>query len=73
MATGVVLDPLAQTQAEALKAALQSDFGLDASQKDIVSAAVYGATAPQLAGMLIAFTKAKSAREAATAEDVPEA
>lgn len=66
MATGVVLDPLAQASAEALKTALEADFGVEATQKDIVSALVYCATAPQLVGMLIAFTKAKAARTAVT-------
>ncbi len=65
MATGVVLHPLAVAQAKPLKAALKADFGLDASERDILSAIVYCATAPQVAGMLIAFTRAKAAFEAA--------
>lgn len=60
MATGIVLHPLAQARLQELKATLQRDFGVDASQRDILSAAVHGTTAAHLVGMLIAFTKAKS-------------
>lgn len=63
MATGVVLDPLAQAKAKELKLALALDFGVDANQKEIIAAAVYGATAAQLVGMLMTFTKEKAARD----------
>ena len=61
MATGIVIHPLAQQRLEPLKTALQKDFGIEASHLDILSAAVHGATAAYLAGMLIAFNKAKAA------------
>jgi len=63
MATGVVLDPDAQARAKALKTALAKDFGVAASERDIVSAAVYGATAAQLVGMLLELTKIRAARD----------
>lgn len=61
MATGYVIHPLAQQRLEPLKAALQKDFGIEASHRDILAAAVHGATPAYLAGMLIAFNKAKAA------------
>jgi hypothetical protein len=61
MATGIVLHPLARERLQELQTALQSEFGVDATHRDIVAAAVHGATPAQLAGMLIEFTKAKAA------------
>jgi hypothetical protein len=65
MATGVVLDPLAIGKAQDLKTALAAEYGVEASQKEIIAAAVHGATAAQLVGMLMEFTKAKAARDGA--------
>jgi hypothetical protein len=61
MATGIILHPLAQERLQELQTALQSQFGVDASHRDLVAAAVHGATPAQLVGMLIEFTKAKVA------------
>jgi hypothetical protein len=63
MATGVVLDALTQSHADEVMKALKADFGVDTTQKEFVSAAVFGMTAAQMVGMLIAFTKAKAARD----------
>ena len=70
MATGVVLDPLAQERLKPLQTALQKDFGLEANQKDVVSALVYSASAAVAVGMLIEFTKAKAVRDEAEADDM---
>jgi hypothetical protein len=61
MATGHVLHPLAQKRLKALQMELKKEFGVETSQREIVSAAVHGATAAHLVGMLNAFVKAKAA------------
>jgi hypothetical protein len=63
MPTSVVLDPLAQARVNPLISALKRDFGVETTQKDIVSSLVYGATAAQLVGMLAEFSKARAARD----------
>jgi hypothetical protein len=70
MATSVRLDPLAHEALQALKERLESEEGRDASDRQIVSALVYGATPAQTAGMLIAFTRAaKRPRSAGEARE----
>lgn len=64
MATSIRLDPLAQKAIRELKSALEQEEGHRASQEEIVSALVFGATPSQTAGMLIAFTKASAQRRA---------
>lgn len=64
MATSIRLDPLAQQAIRELKSALEREEGHRASQEEIVSALVFGATPPQAAGMLIAFTRASAQRRA---------
>jgi hypothetical protein len=64
MATGVILDSLAQARVEPLRTALQRDFGVDTTQKELINALVFGATAAQAVGMLSAFTRARAARDA---------
>jgi hypothetical protein len=73
MATGIVLHPLAQRRLKELKAALEADFGLEASERTILSAAVHGATAPALVGMHAAFVKARNAHDAARRAQPPPA
>jgi hypothetical protein len=65
MATGVILDALAQERVQPLLTALAKDFGMGATQKDLINALVYGATSGQAFGMLAEFTKAKTARDEA--------
>jgi hypothetical protein len=64
MATTTRLDPLAEDALKDLQARLEREEGHKASQVEIVSALVFGATPPQAAGMLIAFTRAASAKGA---------
>lgn len=49
------ISALAQEKLRELKSALKADFGLQASNEDIVSALIHGATAAQSAGMLLAY------------------
>jgi hypothetical protein len=63
MPTTTRLDPLAEEALKTLQTRLESEEGHKASREEIVSALVFGATPPQAAGMLIAFT-----REAALAQ-----
>jgi hypothetical protein len=49
------ISPLAQERLPELKAALQADFGLQASNGDIASALIHGATVAQAAGMLLGY------------------
>jgi len=58
MPTTVRLHPLAHEALKDLKHRLGSEEGHDASDRQIISALVYGTTPAQLAGMLIAFTRA---------------
>jgi hypothetical protein len=62
MATTTRLDPLAQKALKRLKKGLEAEEGRKASQEEIVSALVFGATPAQAAGMLIAFTRAAAKR-----------
>jgi hypothetical protein len=55
MASSTRLHPAAQARLKELQTALKSEFGVKASGDDITSALVFGASTPQLAGMLIAF------------------
>lgn len=61
MPTTIPLDPLAEEALKRLQSTLESEEGHSASQRQIVSALIYGATTAQTAGMLIAFTRASSA------------
>lgn len=61
--TTVRLHPLAADSAKRLMAELEAEYGRDASREEIVAAVVYGASAAQLVGMLIAFTKAAAAQD----------
>lgn len=65
MPTTVRLDPLAQEALKRLQSRLESEEGRQASERQIVSALICGATPPQTAGMLIAFTRtvAKESRD----------
>lgn len=49
------ISPLAQEKLRELKTALKANFGLQASNEDITSALIYGATVAQSAGMLLAY------------------
>jgi len=60
MATATKLDPLAERALKDLQGRLAREEGHKASQREILSALVYGATPSQTAGMLIAFTRASS-------------
>lgn len=42
---------------EQLQAALREEFGVAATREDIVGALIFGATAPQLLGMHMAFIR----------------
>jgi hypothetical protein len=57
MATATKLDPLAEKALKRLQTQLESEEGRSASQKEILSALVFGATPAQTSGMLIAFTR----------------
>ena len=63
MATGVVLDDLAQARVKPLQLALERDFGMTATQKDLINGLVFAATAAQAAGMISAFIKARATRD----------
>lgn len=63
MATSIPLHPLAQRRLKELKAALEQEFGIEASERTIVSAAVFGTTAPALVGMHGAFVRARAQGE----------
>jgi hypothetical protein len=58
MATATKLAPLAEEALKTLQMRLEREEGQRASQKEILSALVFGATPSQTAGMLIAFTRA---------------
>jgi hypothetical protein len=64
MATTTRLDPLAEDALKDLQVRLEREEGHKASQATIVSALVFGATPPQAAGMLIAFTRAAAEERA---------
>jgi hypothetical protein len=64
MATTTRLDPLAEDALKDLQVRLEREEGHKASQVEIVSALVFGATPPQAAGMLIAFTRAAAEQRA---------
>lgn len=53
----VRLDPLIENRPKELKAVLKADFGLSATQEEIVAALIHGTTPAQLAGMLVAFNR----------------
>jgi len=57
MATTTRLHPLAERALKELKQRLEAEEGHKVTQEEIVSALVFGATPPQAAGMLIAFTR----------------
>jgi len=61
--TTVRLHPLASDAAKQLIAELSAEMGVRATREEIVSALLCGATAPQTAGMLIAFTRLASRPE----------
>jgi hypothetical protein len=62
--------PLAHEALIALQAALERDFGRKERLEDIVSALVYGVTAPQATGMLSVFHQHAAAHDtAASPED----
>lgn len=54
------ISSVAQAKLGELQAVLRAEFGLQASYEEIASALIYGATVPQLAGMLMAYNKATS-------------
>lgn len=58
MPTTTRLDPLAEKALKRLKSSLESEEGRKATQEEIVSALVWGASPSQAAGMLTAFTRA---------------
>jgi hypothetical protein len=49
------ISELAQEKLRELKTALKAEFGLQASNEDIASALIHGATVGQSAGMLLAY------------------
>jgi hypothetical protein len=53
------LHPVAVERLEALTAQLEAEMGQTPSDRKIVNALVYGATAAQTVGMLEAFAKAR--------------
>jgi hypothetical protein len=55
--SSVRVDPQAVDRLRTIKADLQRDFGLSARNEDIASAVLIYVTVPQVAGMLVAFTK----------------
>jgi hypothetical protein len=57
MATTVRIQPAAEEPLKRLKTALESEEGHKATQEEIVAALVWGTTAAQAAGMLLAFTR----------------
>jgi len=59
--SSVRIDPRAVERLRTIKADLQRDFGLSARNEDIASAVLIYVTVPQVAGMLIAFTKSVAA------------
>lgn len=59
MATSHPLHPLAEKRIKALQRELEGGFGNTDSERKIVNALVYGATAAQTVGMLEAFAKAR--------------
>lgn len=58
MASTTRIHPLAEKSLRVLQTRLKAEEGHSASQREIVSALVFGATPAQTAGMLIAFTRA---------------
>lgn len=73
MTTGIRLHPVAAQSLKELKTALERDWKLDVSERRIMFAVIHGVTAPQVIGMLNAFTAAetawKDAQAAAASED----
>jgi hypothetical protein len=47
-----------------LKASLKGEFGIKANNEDIASALISGTSAPQLAGMLLAYNREQSEEDA---------
>jgi len=72
MATGVILDPLAQSRVQAVLLALEREFGVESNQKQIVNALVYGATPGQLVGMIFEFKRAQAVRDQADTQGTAE-
>ena len=67
MATGLVLHPLAQARLSELPGLLEKDFGVEISQRALVSSLVYCATPAMVVGMQIEFVKARKAWDEAQA------
>lgn len=59
MATSHPLHPIAEDKLTQLAGELESEYGRTDSERKIVNALVYCATAPQILGMLEAFAKAR--------------
>lgn len=68
MPTSVPLDPLAEEALTRLKARLEKEEGRSASNREVVSALIYGATPAQTAGMIISFTRARAASATGSGE-----
>jgi len=64
--TTVRLHPGAAPSLKELQRRLEAEFGVRATYEDIVGALVWGTPTPQAAGMLLAFTRASAAAEAAS-------
>lgn len=47
-----------------LKASLKAEFGIKANNEDIASALISGTSAPQSAGMLLAYNREQSEEDA---------
>jgi hypothetical protein len=63
MPTAPVLHPIAQARLSELPGLLENDFGVEISQRTLVSALVYCATPAMIVGMQIEFVKARKAYE----------
>ncbi len=57
MATSYPLHPIAAERLQKLRDRLESEFGNTDSERKIVNAAIYGATADQLVGVLEKFAR----------------
>lgn len=64
--TTVRIHPLVVDALRRLQTALETEEGLKASREDIIGALVHGATVPQAAGMLVAFTRHAAAGKPAS-------
>ena len=67
MATAPVLHPIAQKRLSELPGLLENDFGVEISQRTLVSALVYCATPAMIVGMQIEFVKARKVWDEAQA------